>query len=118
MRSDILVRYPSAALRIYAVWTERRIFDARSRWDGGGLTDPRVVHLWDGKNVTGTWLVNHLPGYLGSDWDAYALFGPAAVWSNAAPPALLGSGSSIVGNRDQLEQAIGPLLTSPMAAGR
>ena len=103
-------KYPDAPLTVYAIWTDRLILDARSQWDGGGLTDRRVVHLWDGKDVSGAWFVNHLPGYQGSDWDAYALFGPDATWSDATPPRLLASGSAIIDSVDSLKQAVAPLL--------
>jgi hypothetical protein len=59
--------------------------------------------------VTGRWFVDHVPGYLGSDWDAYLLFGPKAVWQ-ALPAPLLGSGSTVMREKDDLAREIGPWL--------
>ena len=47
--------------------------DARSCWDAAGLTDPRVVHLWDAEDVSGGWLAANVAGYQGGDWDTYLL---------------------------------------------
>ncbi len=48
MQSEILATRPQAKLRVYAIWTSKLFGDARDRWDAAGLTDRRVVHLWDG----------------------------------------------------------------------
>jgi hypothetical protein len=109
VRTNILEKYRSARLRVYAVWTVKLTFDARNQWDGGGLTDPRVVHLWDPQDRLGDWFVAHLPTYQAGDWDAYALFGPRVTW-HAGPPPLLSSGGTVIGSQDQLAQSIAPLL--------
>jgi hypothetical protein len=114
VQHDILERHPTARLRVYAIWTDRLFFDSRNRWDTAGLADPRVTHLWDGADLVGRWMVEHMPGFDGGDWDAYALFGPRAAWSATTPPAPVSSGSTVVGSRDRLDTAILPLI----AAGR
>jgi len=68
-----------------------------------------VVHLWDPQDIMGDWFVAHLPDNQASDWDAYWLFGPAAIWANQPPP-LISSGSSVIGEKDTLAENIAPLL--------
>jgi hypothetical protein len=74
------------------------------------LTDPRVVHLWDAKDASGAWLASNLPGYQGSDWDTYLLFGPEATWTSQPSP-LRSSGAPVFDRIQELSQAITPLLT-------
>ena len=105
MQSDILEANPTARLRVYAIWTNKLFGDARNRWDADGLTDPRVVHLWDA-DVAGDWLVGHVSGYQGGDWDTYLLFGPDATWTSQPEP-LRSSGSPVDGHIDALSQAVG-----------
>jgi hypothetical protein len=109
VQETLLAAHPEAPLRVYAVWVDRRAGDSRGAWDGGGLIDPRVRHFWDGDDVTGRWFVDHVPGYRGSDWDAYLLFGPDAVW-RAFPAPLLSSGSTVIRMKDDLAREIGPWL--------
>jgi hypothetical protein len=68
-----------------------------------------VTHLWDGQDSSGGWLAGNDEGYQGGDWDTYLLFGPDAIW-DARPGPLLGSGSPVDVEIDNLNQAIGPLL--------
>ena len=111
MQSDILKAHPTARLRVYAIWTNKLFGDARRRWDGAGLIDPRVVHLWDGNDVSGDWLAGHVTGYQGSDWDTYLLFGPDATWTSQPTP-LRSSGGPVDDQIDALSQAVSPLLAA------
>jgi hypothetical protein len=115
VQHTILERHLGSRLRVYALWTDKLPFDSRRRWDAAELVDRRVMHLWDGGDLAGRWLVDHARGFHGGDWDAYTLFGPDARWTTmlAAP---LSSGSPVIGSSDQLAAAIGPLLTA--AVGR
>jgi hypothetical protein len=110
VQSQILTSHPQARLRVYAIWVNKQVGDARSRWDAAGLTDPRVVHLWDAKDASGAWLASNLPGYQGSDWDTYLLFGPEATWTSQPSP-LRSSGAPVFDRIQELSQAITPLLT-------
>jgi len=112
VRSDILAKHPDARLIVYAIWTDKLFRDSRSQWDGGGLTDHRVVHLWEGRDISGSWLLHHLPGYRGNDWDAYALFGPDATWTDSRAPSLLASGSTIIDRFGQLQGAVSRVLAA------
>jgi hypothetical protein len=111
VQSDILKAHPTARLRVYAIWTNKLFGDARRRWDAAGLTDSRVVHLWDGEDVSGGWLADHVDGYQGGDWDTYLLFGPDATWASQPRP-LRSSGSPVADQIDVLSRALGPLLTA------
>jgi hypothetical protein len=79
------------------------------------LTDPRVVHLWDAKDVSGAWLAGNVPGYQGSDWDTYLLFGPEATWQSHPTP-LRSSGAPVFDQIQRLSKALDPLLTPPRQA--
>lgn len=111
MQSEILKPHPQARLRVYAIWVNKLFGDGRNRWDAAGLTDPRVVHLWDANDVSGGWLVSNVQGYQGSDWDTYLLFGPDATWTSQPTP-LRSSGGPVDGQIDALSQALSPLLAT------
>lgn len=105
MQEQILEGDPDAPLQVYAIWTQRMFTDARPLWDGAGLNDPRVVHLWDTDDVAGPWFAANQPGYKeGSDWDFYLLFGPEANWDEAPSP-LLSSGVTVIGESERLREA-------------
>lgn len=89
------------------MWTNR-LFLSRSRWDAAELTDPRVVHMWDERNLVGPWIVDNI-GYQGADWDLYLLFGPDARWDEVPAP-LVDSGFTVIGQSEKLQRAINPLL--------
>jgi hypothetical protein len=112
VQHTILERHPGSRLRVYAIWTDKLPFDSRRQWDAAELVDPRVMHLWDGDDLSGRWLTGHAPDFHGGDWDAYALFGPDARWTTALT-APLSSGSPVIRTSDELAAAIGPLLTAP-----
>jgi hypothetical protein len=111
VQSDILKAHPTARLRVYAIWVNKLFGDARNRWDAAGLTDPRVVHLWDADDVSGGWLVDNVSGYQGGAWDTYLLFGPDATWASQPTP-LHSSGSPVDDQIEVLSQAVSPLLTT------
>ncbi len=109
----MLERHPDAQLRVYAIWTNKYYLDqlpgARALWDAGGLTDGRVIHFWDQGDVSGDWLREHVAAGRGGDWDVYYLFGPDARW-DSQPAPLLRRGGTIIGSRQELEEALKPLL--------
>ena len=111
MQSRVLKAYPHARLRVYAIWVNKLFGDARNRWDAAGLTDPRVVHLWDADNVAGEWLATNVAGNQGGDWDTYLLFGPEASWAGRPAP-LVSSGGPVDRQIDDLRRALTPLLAA------
>jgi len=111
VQQEILDKNPSPRLRVYAIWFNMLPGDSRTAWDGDGLTDRRVVHLWDEQKLAGGWFAAHVSRSPGTDWDAYFLYGPQATW-DGQPSPLVNWGSTIIGKRSQLEASIAPLLGS------
>ena len=112
MQSKLLNAHPHAHLRVYAIWVNMLFGDARNRWDAAGLTDQRVVHLWDADDVSGGWLAANVTGYQASDWATYLLFGPDATWTSKPAP-LRHSGSPVDHQIDERRRALDPLLATP-----
>ena len=83
--------------------------DSRDRWDGDGLTDPRVRHYWDEQKAVGNWFSANVTHSQGTTWDFYAVYAPDATWTNQ-PPKAVSTGGPIIGHHDELRTAITPLL--------
>ena len=109
MQEQILEKNPSSQVQVYAVWFNMLPGDSRAAWDGGGLTDPRVVHLWDEQKVVGNWFAAHVTENQGTEWDAYFLYGPQATWEGEPSP-LISWGSTVIAKHAQLQSDIVPLL--------
>lgn len=97
---------PSDQLRVYAVWLPMLGGDARDRWNGTTISDPRVKHFWDGERQVGEWFAEHVEGYRGVSWDTYFLYGPDAKWETV-PSSLVGSGGTIYDQRVTLRSRVG-----------
>jgi hypothetical protein len=109
VQSQLLAQYPSAKIRVYAVWLAMLGGDAREKWNGNAMPDPRVTHFWDGEYVIGQWFAKQVEGYRGIAWDVYFLYGPDATWESIPSP-LIGSGGTIYGERETLKMQISTLL--------
>lgn len=94
---------------MYVVWFNMLFGDSRDRWDGDGLTDPRVRHYWDEQKVVGNWFSANVTRNPGTTWDFYAIYAPDATW-DTQPPKALSQGGSIIGRHAQLQSAITALL--------
>ena len=97
---------------MFAVWIPAQPGDSRSDWNPTIFDDRRVVNLWDGKRVVGTWLGN--PSHVGIDarpffWDGYVLFGPKARWKRT-PGRPVSSGQTVLGTTDRLKRDLARLL--------
>jgi hypothetical protein len=112
VQNEILARNPAADLRVYAVWFNMFPGDARWRWDGDGLVDPRVAHFWDEQKTVGSWFSANLTDRGSPTWDFYALY-PPDVRDLRAPSS---TGGTIAGRRDQLRAALQPLVASTAGA--
>ena len=55
VQHEVLAKYPTANLRVYAIWFDMFPGDAKSKWPASLLTDPRVTHLWDEGKLVGRW---------------------------------------------------------------
>jgi hypothetical protein len=97
---------------VYAVWFNMLYGDSRERWDGDGMTDPRVSHLWDQQRTVGNWFSQNITHVRGTTWDFYALYSPEARDLGATSRFGGGAegGGTIIGHRDQLAAAIARLL--------
>ena len=109
MQKQLLEEYPSKQVRVYAVWLPMLAGDAREEWNGITMPDARVMHFWDGDLQIGRWFAKQVEGYDGVAWDIYYLFGPNAVWETIPTP-LVGSGSTIYGERQALQSQVSTLL--------
>ena len=83
--------------------------DSRQMWNGTTMPDNRVIHYWDGNRAIGQWFAKQVDGYDGISWDAYYLYGPDATWETIPSP-LIGSGSTIYGERRALQKQVLTLL--------
>jgi hypothetical protein len=106
VQKEILARNAAPDLRVYAVWFNMLAGDSRSRWDGAGVDDPRVTHLWDEGKTVGRWYSANVTHNPGTTWDFFALYGPDA--RDLADP--LSRGGTIIAERNALAAAIRPLL--------
>ena len=109
MQNQLLGQYASPQLRVYAVWLPMLGGDARDEWNGNNMPDARVTHFWDGNYAIGQWFAKHVDGYEGIAWDVYYLYGPDATWETVPSP-LVGSGSTIYGERQTLKMQVSTLL--------
>lgn len=109
MQTELLDQIPSDQLRVYAIWLPMLWGDARARWNGNTMPDPRVTHFWDGEHVIGQWFAKEIDGYDGIAWDTYYLYGPNTTWETVPAP-LEGSGGTIYGERESLEMQVRTLL--------
>ena len=111
MHDEILDRYPSARLKVLAVWFDMLPGDSRQFLDTRVLADPRVTYYWDEGRITGRWFSDHVTGGKGVTWDAYFLYGPDARWDQQPGPLVSASNGAVIGSTDQLRAAILPFLS-------
>ena len=111
MREQILQEYPTADIRIYAIWFNMLFSDSRSRWPEELFeNDPRVVQFWDADKRLGAWYGDHLPGATGQImWDVYALYGPNSQWTSA-PSHLISWSRPVVAGMDRLSSDVEAML--------
>jgi len=109
VQTQLLAQYPSAQLRVYAIWLPMLWSDNRAMWNGTNMPDAHVMHFWDGEHAVGEWFAKQVDGYEGIAWDVYYLYGPDAIWETV-PATLVGSGGTIYGEREKLEKQILTLL--------
>ena len=113
MQNEILSKHPAADLEVYVVWFNMFPGDARWRWDGDGLVDPRVAHFWDEQKTVGSWFSTTLTDRGSPTWDFYALYAPDSR-DLAAPSSM---GGTIISRRAELQSALSPVLAADSQAG-
>ena len=112
MQNEVLSKHPSADLDVYVVWFNMYPGDARWRWDGDGMTDPRVTHYWDEQKTVGTWFNANLTRRGAPTWDFYALYSPDS--RDLTTPSSMGG--TIISRRDSLQSALSPFLAADLQA--
>jgi hypothetical protein len=109
VQNQLLAQLPSDQLRVYAVWLPMLWGDAREKWDGNIMSDPRVTHFWDGDTQVGEWFAEKVEGYRRVSWDVYYLYGPDAKWESVPSP-LAAMGGTIYGERQTLKVKLNELV--------
>lgn len=124
MQLELLEKNRDADVRVYAVWFSMYPTDMKERWPADVLADARVVHFWDEQKSVGRWYMERIDGMsatLAPDskgvagpilWDAYLVYGPESVWSDA-PSGLRRWGRTIVGTREPFRESFHALLARP-----
>ena len=123
VQTELLKKYPTANLRVYAVWFEMLPNDSRAKWPPTLLSDSRVIHRWDELKAVGTWYARRTesmrrqltPDSKWGDgdvlWDAFLLYAPEGRWDNA-PTGLIHWGRTIVAGRETLKADFERLFSS------
>jgi hypothetical protein len=111
VQEEILGRWDTPDLRVYAIWLPFRS-GTRDAISVTVLADPRVRHYWDGQAVSSDYFGGHLPGGFPGLWDAYAVYGPTARWDDQPAP-LAGWGGSVIGDSSSLMATVRSLLGPP-----
>jgi hypothetical protein len=104
----LLAKQPSAKLKVYAVWFNMMTSDQRSQWPSKLLTDSRVVHFWDDRKILGNWYATFKEFSKASGdtvWDAFFVYNADSMWTDQ-PSGLIGWGSTIIGNKNRLAEAV------------
>jgi len=115
VQTDLLDRYPSANIRVYAVWFSMYEGDSRARWRRELMPDRRVEHFWDEERVLGRRYYNDLarlakrraPGTKNLEgtvqWDAYMLYASGVKW-DAGRTNVISWGRTILLTRETLQR--------------
>ena len=98
------MRYPD--VRIYVVWVNQRVTDARDTIDVSSI--PGARHYWDAEWATGRWFGERDlggQGYTGAVYDVYYLFDGDATWDETPGP-LVSSGAPVIYESERLANAV------------
>ena len=113
MQKEILATHAGADLEVYAVWFTMIRGDKRRAFDAQILTDERVTHLWDEEHNIGRWFAQNFE-VEGCNkevaWDVFFVFEPDAAWKDR-PESLVDAGAPIWTRREDLRDALEPLLS-------
>ncbi len=93
---------------MYAVWFNMMNSDQRAEWSSKLLTDSRVTHFWDDNKILGNWYATFREFSKRSGdtvWDAFFVYNSDSMWTDQ-PSGLIGWGSTIIGHKNQLAEAV------------
>lgn len=82
--------------------------DGRAEWPARLLTDSRVTHFWDDNKLLGNWYATFREFSKGSGdtvWDAFFVYNADSRWTDKLS-GLIGWGSTIIGHKNQLGEAV------------
>ncbi len=116
VQKEVLEKFPSARLRVYAVWQPILPTDFRFTRRASLLADPRVTHLWDREKAVGQWFASYRGPegdcFMGDvAWDLFYVFGLEAQWGDRPDP-LVACGGPVIEKSGKLAAAIAPLLVA------
>jgi len=122
VQKEVLEKFPSAKLRVYAVWQPMLPTDSRFTRRESLLADPRVVHLWDRDKAVGRWFATYRGPqndcFMGDvAWDLFYLFGPDARWGER-PDSLVACGGPVIERSGKLADAIRPFVAGAVDPAR
>jgi hypothetical protein len=101
VQQQLLAKHPRAPLKVDVVWLPMLPGDSRQLIDQRVLSDPRVTYFWDPNRIVGNWYSRAVTQQPGTTWDAFFLYDARARW-DSTPASPVASGSTIIGNTDQL----------------
>jgi len=122
VQKEVLEKFPSAKLRVYAVWQPMLPTDSRFTRRESLLADPRVVHLWDRDKAVGRWFATYRGPqndcFMGDvAWDLFYLFGPDARWGER-PDSLVACAGPVIEQSGKLADAIRPFVAGAVDPAR
>ncbi len=104
MRQNVIGDQAYANLRIYAVWVPF-VGGSQDAIDLSILGDAHVTQYWDGGAITSDWFEQNVTKNGFPTYDIYFLYGAEARWK-AIPDPLVSSGTTVIGQSDQLLSAL------------
>ncbi len=122
VQKEVLEKFPSAKLRVYAVWQPMLPTDSRFTRRESLLADPRVVHLWDRDKAVGRWFATYRGPqndcFMGEvAWDLFYLFGADARWGER-PDSLVACAGPVIEQSGKLAHAIRPFVAGAVDPAR
>jgi hypothetical protein len=99
------------------VWQNVRVddnLDAARRSASALFHDDRVRHIWDEKNVIGSWykIEGKVESQISMVWDAYYLYTAESTW-DSAPTHLIGCGYPVVDMAPAIKRLLSALPSEP-----
>ena len=87
MQQEVLAQITAANLRVYTVWVPTMARDSHENAQRATafISDDRVEHFWTPDLEVANSFRESIGLADGPVWDVYLLFGPEALWKDAAP---------------------------------
>jgi hypothetical protein len=87
VQQEVLAQVADSELRVYSVWVPTMARDSQEEAQRATmfLSDDRVKHFWTPDLEVANTFREAIGLAEGPVWDVYLLFGPEALWKDAAP---------------------------------